>query len=240
MPTHAPAIVLRTYDFSESSQIVALLTRENGLVKGLAKGSKRQSPSAIQIFTGGFELLTRGEVSFKQKPSQELAIFSGWNLEDDRHCLRADWRAQNLGFFAAECVSVSLAEHDPHPALFDALESFLSTLSDATNRPARLLVFLTTLLRETGHLPRLDADATGAPLPDVPVCAFDPASGGLTPTAAHPDWRVRRETVQALRAAAHGADLAAFDGDTLQRASRLLTAWLRYLTGQELATAKSI
>lgn len=236
----SPAIVLRTHDFSESSQVVILLGRETGKIRGLAKGCRRTSPSAIAQFSGGFELLTRGEVMFKPKPGMDLFAITEWNLADDRHALRADWRAQNLGFFAAECAAACLPEGDPHPALFDALETFLAALPEAPARPAALLTFLTALLRETGHPPRLHCDAAGNPLPDLPVCAFDPASGGLVPTAASPEWRVRRETVQALRAADQGASLAECDGETLHRAARLLTAWLRYLLGQELPTMKLV
>ncbi len=240
MPTRTPAIVLRTFDFSESSQVVVLLGRGTGKIKGLAKGCRRASPSAQAQFSGGFELLTCGEILFKAKPGLELSAITEWNLLDDRHALRADWRAQNLGFFAAECTGASLAEGDPHPALYDALETFLQALVREREHQAPLLIFLTALLRETGHPPRLHTNASGNPLPDLPVCAFDPASGGLVPTAASPEWRVRRETVLALRAADLGESLAAFDHDTLHRGARLLTAWLRYLLGLELPTMKLV
>ena len=240
MPIRTPAIVLRTYDFSESSQVVVLLGRETGKIRGLAKGCRRSSPSAIAKFSGGFELLTGGEILFKTKPEQELSTLVEWNLAEDRHALRQDWRAQNLGFFAAECADACLPDGDPHPAIHDALETFLAALPQAAGRPAALLMFLTTLLRETGHHPRLHTDAGGNPLPDLPVCAFDPSSGGLVPTAASPDWRVRRETVLALRAADLGAPLDEHGAETLHRASRLLTVWLRHLLGAELATMKAV
>ena len=49
------AVCIRMIDWSETSQIVALLTREHGVLRGLAKGSKRMSPSAISRFSGGIE-----------------------------------------------------------------------------------------------------------------------------------------------------------------------------------------
>ena len=36
------AICIRRWDFSETSQTVSLLTREHGILRGLAKGAKRE------------------------------------------------------------------------------------------------------------------------------------------------------------------------------------------------------
>ena len=56
------AICLRVLDFSETSQIVGLLTRRHGLVPMIAKGSKRQSKK--NSMSGPLDLLTSGEVVF--------------------------------------------------------------------------------------------------------------------------------------------------------------------------------
>ena len=56
MPTITDqAIVIRRWDFSETSQTVSLFTRDHGIVRGLAKGAKREKGD----FSGGLDLLTR-------------------------------------------------------------------------------------------------------------------------------------------------------------------------------------
>ncbi|MEO1235807.1 MAG: recombination protein O N-terminal domain-containing protein, partial [Planctomycetota bacterium] len=67
------AICIRDVDWSETSQVVVLLTETRGKVRGWAKGSRRQSPSSIQRFSGGIELLTAGQVVATTRPSTELA-----------------------------------------------------------------------------------------------------------------------------------------------------------------------
>ena len=52
------AICIRCWDYSETSQTVSLLTKENGLIRGIAKGSKRDKGP----FSGGFDPLTRGHI----------------------------------------------------------------------------------------------------------------------------------------------------------------------------------
>ncbi|MFN9968750.1 MAG: DNA repair protein RecO, partial [Phycisphaerae bacterium] len=51
------AICIRVWDWSETSQTVSLFCRSLGVVRGLAKGSKRQDAR----FSGGYELFTRGQ-----------------------------------------------------------------------------------------------------------------------------------------------------------------------------------
>ncbi|MCH7602254.1 MAG: recombination protein O N-terminal domain-containing protein, partial [Planctomycetes bacterium] len=59
MPTISDyAICIRRWDFSETSQTVSLFTRESGIIRGLAKGAKREKGN----FSGGFDLLTLGQV----------------------------------------------------------------------------------------------------------------------------------------------------------------------------------
>ena len=55
---HDTAICLRCWDFSETSQTVSLLTREPGIIRGLAKGSRRDKG----CFSGGFDPVHIGHV----------------------------------------------------------------------------------------------------------------------------------------------------------------------------------
>ncbi|HAC09503.1 MAG TPA: DNA repair protein RecO, partial [Phycisphaerales bacterium] len=53
MPTiRDEAVCVRHWDFSETSQTVSLFLRDHGLVRGLAKGARRERGS----FSGGFDL----------------------------------------------------------------------------------------------------------------------------------------------------------------------------------------
>ena len=47
------ALVIRTYDFGEADRIIVLLTRNHGLVRGVAKGVRRAKSrfgSRLQLF----------------------------------------------------------------------------------------------------------------------------------------------------------------------------------------------
>jgi DNA repair protein RecO (recombination protein O) len=221
------AIVLRELDWSETSQVVVLLSREHGKVRGLAKGSKRQSPSHLERFSGGFELLTRGQVVATTRPTA-LATVTEWDLHADRFALRHDWRAQRVALYGASVAEAMLAEEDPHPTAFDALDQFLDQA--AGERDAALLRYQWALLVTTGFVPELKADVrSGEALNGARGLSFDARAGGLTREQGPDIWRVREATVRALR-----------DGDgepdAMARANRLLCTYIRHLLDQQLPT----
>ena len=254
------AIVLRVRDWSNSSQIAVLLMQHRGKVPGLAKGSLRTSPSSVQRYSGGFELLSLGEVVATVTSSGTLANVTEWDLQDDHHRLRGDLRRLRLAMYAADLADALLIEDDSHPGMFDALRHFLTTIGSArypsewaTPDPeAALLRYQWAALSDAGYRPQLDADAvTGEPLPDDPTYptnptyTFDPRNGGLT---LHPqglgsgDWRVRRSTVVMLRR----LHLDTFDpanpddAEVVTRTNRLLCAYVRAVLDRELPTMRFV
>ncbi len=128
------AVCIRHIDWSETSQVVTLFTREHGKIRGLAKGSRRTSPGATARYSGGIGLLTRGDVVATTKPSTDLATSTEWDLQDPHRHLHTDLRAHRLGMFAAEFIAALTADHDPHPRVFDACVHFLELLGEGIAR----------------------------------------------------------------------------------------------------------
>lgn len=242
------AVCIRHLDWSETSQIVGLITREHGKVSGLAKGSKRTSKSSVARFSGGIDLLTVGEVVGILKPNVELATLVEWDLQQPNRHLHYDLVAQRLGLYAADLCNAILAEHDAHPRVYEALVEYLAALAErgGAARQAALLRFQWRLLEDLGYRPELDADAvSGETLaPDESTYTFDARAGGVTrqPTGltgtgmgAGP-WRVRRETVFALRAVASGQLNGSTDLKSIERANRLLCVYARAILDRHLPT----
>ena len=231
------AICVRHIDWSETSQVVVLLTAEHGKLRGLAKGSKRQSPSSVQRFSGGIELLTHGQVVAVTKRSAELATITEWDLQHDYHYLRSDLRGQRLAMYAADLCNAMLADEDVHPGAFAALSAFLDALQDRGEQSAALLRFQWDLLTDCGYRPELETDVRkGGAIGKVKAYTFDPIAGGLTVDSGIADWRVRRQTVELLRMLLHGEAVDGVDGDSMMRANRLLCVYVRAILDKELPT----
>lgn len=250
------AICIRLIDWSETSQIVSLLTQQHGLISGLAKGSKRTSPSSVARYSGGIELLTFGQAVGAIKPTTELATLTEWDLQDPYRHLRENLRAQRLAMYAAELASALLGDHDPHPDSFEALAQLLEELAEPSQHELALLRYQWRLLSDTGYRPRLDQDArSGQPLvfptppdqdaSDTQAYTFDPQAGGLTnhdPQNNHAAWRVRPATVDTLRkvAADEPLDIDPRTSQSIERANRLLCVYARAILDRQLNTMQHI
>src|SRR5512133_689966 len=114
-------ICLRRYEYSESSQILALLGRETGLFRVIAKGAHRRTKAGESRFDGGVDLLDLGQAMMTNPAAKELSTLTEWKLLDGHLELRRDLRALNLAQYAAELTSQVLHENDPHLELFDLL-----------------------------------------------------------------------------------------------------------------------
>ncbi len=234
------AICIRHLDWSETSQVVVLLTREHGKVRGLAKGAKRTSPSAIARFSGGIELLTRGEIVATTRPTAALATLTEWDLQDDCFHLRHNLEAQRVAMAAADLCNAMLADEDPHPGAYALMHDLLEALRTSPPQAA-LLTFQWGLLADCGYRPELDADVrSGEPLGDASAYTFDPVAGGLTLSNGVADWRVRAATVQLLRRLSAGEPFDAQDQDGVTRANRLLCVYARAILDRELPTMRLI
>ncbi len=236
------AIVLRLWDFSETSQTAALFTRGQGAIRCLAKGSKR--PKAK--FSGGLELATRGEGVLIVKPTAELAQLIEWDLQETYFGLRRRVDAHLAGMCALDLVFQAVRDHDPHPRLFDALLGALGEVDSAAD-PAGCVEAVGRLqwatLKEAGYEPVLDRDVrTGAEMEAAGTVGFDTRLGGVTTDPGRAEsggeevWRVRSDTVRAVRwlgaSSESNSGVLAPPSSAVFRAARLLGAWIGVVLGE--------
>ncbi|MAC20839.1 MAG: DNA repair protein RecO [Phycisphaerae bacterium] len=228
MPTiRDEAICVRHWDFSETSQTVSLLLRDHGMMRGLAKGARRERGS----FSGGFDLFTRGEIVAIVKPGRELATLTEWTLLETFPVLRRSAAANRAAWYLADLVGRFLQQPEPHPLTWQALLDSLQGMQAGEDVERATLTFQWRLLCDVGYRPRLDLEGI-----EGDTVAFSPESGGVvTDTGAGDRWRVRRTTVDLLIEIddLHGIIPDHADLPSIDRASRLLAAWTRELLGVE-------
>ena len=221
------AVCVRHWDFSETSQTVSVFCRNHGMLRGLAKGARRERGS----FSGGFDLFTRGEISAIIKPSSDLATLTEWALAETFPVLRQRVEANRAAWYFADLVSRFMHHPEPHPRSWDALLVALRSLQDECDIAHVVLRFQWTLLDDLGYRPRVDMRN----LEDETV-AFDPRGGGVVEdTGSSQHWRVRRGTAELLGEIErqNGEIDPKADEASVSRANRLLGAWVRELTGRD-------
>jgi len=233
------AVVLRVWEYSETSQTSALLTRGHGLVRAIAKGSRR----ARSPFSGGLDALTLGEAGLIIKPSSELATMTEWDLREVFRGARGSWGGHVVSVYAADVAGRVVHDREPHPRLYEALTRLLRGVVDAEGRVSvwEALAFQWAALVEAGYRPELARSVvTGEALGDRAVYGFSSVRGGLTadPGRGGTDgvWRVRGGTVRALHAVAVGGERGdRLGSEDAVRANLLLGRHLGVVLGRESA-----
>ncbi|RMD60940.1 MAG: hypothetical protein D6824_08685 [Planctomycetota bacterium] len=193
------AIVLRRWPWSETSQTALLLTREHGLSRGLAKGALRERGA----FSGGFELLVRGEIVAIDRPSSDLALFVEWDAQRIVRAPRRALDAHHAALYLADLASRCVAVGDPHPGLFAALVRALEAMERGLAPVAAVLAAQWAALEETGRAPSLPAPEALAG--SARRWAINPETGSISLLETVEDrrrvWPVRPATLHAMHAA---------------------------------------
>lgn len=235
-PVFEPSLCVRHWDWSETSQVVSLFTRSRGVVRVLAKGSKRPGTP----YSGGVEALTLGDAGIVFKSSSDLSLLTEWDLRDPMLHLRSSLGAFHAAHFIADTIRHLIIDADPHPVLFDRSVDALKQLAGPTRVVHAVLArFQWAALVEAGYKPELLVDvSTRQPLPDDAEVAFDPALGGATSQGVPGAWRLSAATLDVLRRLdASEPTRRRAPAESVERASRFLAAYTRWLVGRPLPTA---
>jgi DNA repair protein RecO (recombination protein O) len=231
----ALALVLRITDWSETSRIATLWTREFGKVRVLAKGGRRLKSN----FESALDLLTVCRIVLLRKSSGSLDLLTEAQVAERFPQLRTDLGALYAAYYVAELLADWTEDYDPHPRLFDeALETLRQLGVPATATGPRLARFELVLLREFGYSPVLEVCAACAAALTGKTLAFSPAAGGVLCPACQNKQRDRRPLSlpawQALRRLSETGETAHFESDPAVRAEirQVLGQYVTYLLGR--------
>ncbi|HDZ76802.1 MAG TPA: DNA repair protein RecO [Candidatus Omnitrophica bacterium] len=149
----AEALVIRKFDFRETSIIVEFFTREFGRLKGILKGI-RSNPKK---FGSTLEPFSCNEIVFYRSRNSEIHLVSQCDLRDNFLEIRSDLKKINLASFFMELTSALLAPEDKHEEVFELALSCLKDMSLAAD-PARIInIAQIKLLKLSGFKPHFDS-----------------------------------------------------------------------------------
>jgi DNA repair protein RecO (recombination protein O) len=171
--------VLRTFDYGESSQILHLLTREEGRVHGIAKGARRLNGA----FHGGVDALHLGEAMvYPRRPGADLRTLGGFATATHFPRLRERIPRFHVASHVLALLLAFTREEEPAPVVFDLAVSALALLEAADDAQAEAigLGFESMLLNQAGFFPELTrCVACGRPARNVTTASLSPLRGGL-------------------------------------------------------------
>lgn len=174
-----PALVLRTYRYSETSKVVRLATRELGVQSAIAKGALRPKSR----FGAGLELLSEGVAQLYYRDTRELHTLSAFDVTTLRRALAADV-SRFAGAAALAEVMLTMAPPAPLPDAYDRLTGALDALAatppeSADAAAARGMWRLVGVLGFEPALAACARDGTAVELAGEHAVAFSVAEGGV-------------------------------------------------------------
>jgi DNA repair protein RecO (recombination protein O) len=146
------AVVLKTYEYGETSLIVSMLTRSHGKMRLLAKGARKEKSS----FAGSLRTGSLGSIVFYFKQERGLNLLKEIEISD--MILDSVQDLERLCIFQAglEVLDRSVKERDADEIVFDLLEDFIRVLPSIADPWAALFALYARLLISSGFYPATD------------------------------------------------------------------------------------
>ena len=201
------AVVLRSLDYGETSQIVTLLTPEAGKLGVIAKGARRTKSS----FGSSLQPMAYTQIVYYYKPTRDLQVLSESSHVESFHHLRRTLQSITIGLRIVELVDALTEEEDPQPEVFAMTVQALRRLDRTEARAANLWPYVQLrLARLLGIAPAIERANVEAVEEDG---LLSRGNGGVYPADATPEAPLRASRA-ALRAY---AVFARADLDTVMR-----------------------
>ncbi|MGI4828489.1 MAG: DNA repair protein RecO [Janthinobacterium lividum] len=206
IPHSGEAIVLRTWPFHEADLLVSLLTREQGVVKGVARHAMRSR----RRFGGALEPGTHVLAQYTERPREELVRLDSFEILWSPLSARVDTLRLAGMQLVVEVLEQALPELAPEDNMFRLA---LATLQAMEHHPVWLPVtyFCLWMNRLMGWLPELGQcavcglDLRGqevwwSPVADGVTCADDCRANSrpLTPASVLQSYAIARSSLPAM------------------------------------------
>ncbi len=148
--TETESLVLKTYNLADADKIVLLLTRDHGVVRGVAKGAKRLKSK----FGSGLEPFTIINVTYFQKETNELVSIQNIELVASYFALASDPGFLQKFSYLGDLIAAFSPPHDPNETLYRMVRSCLDAASSNTEYLLSIGVYFKLwVLRLAGYLP---------------------------------------------------------------------------------------
>ena len=224
------AVVLHAFDYSETSRILRLATRDAGVQSVLARGARRPKSR----FGTALDLFSQGAAQLYLKDGRELQTLSAFDVTRARPALGGDLERFTAAAVVAELL-LRFGTDDANERLFTTLVDALDAITAAAPARAREagLVGGWRLVAELGFAPSLEScSACHAALPAEHEAAFTHEAGGVLCRACarlYPPGRVLPPDARAaISAWVSGAWADELDDAASRAHQRLLREFLRH------------
>ncbi len=148
-----PAIILKAFDFRETSKIVVFFTRDHGKVSGVLKGI-RKNP---RKFGSSLERFSLNDIVYYQYRNSEIHLISQCDMRAFFYPIRQDLKRSLAASYAMELTNLMMPAEMVNKRVYALLHYYLDALETSKDVDALVKVFQIKSLYFSGFRPHLDA-----------------------------------------------------------------------------------
>jgi len=146
-------IVLKTFDFRETSRIATFFTRDFGKVKGVLKGIRRDP----QKFGSSVEKFSVNDIVYYQYRNSDLHLVSHCDMKDFFSGLRLDLERMTAASYASELIDALMPPEEENLEIYQLTQAFLKSLQTVQDVGKLVQTFQIKILSLSGFQPHLEA-----------------------------------------------------------------------------------
>ncbi len=146
-------IVLKRFDYRETSQIAIFFTRDYGKVSGILKGIRRSSKK----FGSSIDSFSLNDIVYYKYCRSELHLISQCDLKEYYLSIRQDYKRNLAANYMLELVSSIMPTEQKNEEIFQLMLDYLNSLGKISDIDKLVHIFQVKILSLSGFRPHIDS-----------------------------------------------------------------------------------
>lgn len=147
------AIVLKSFDYRETSRIVTFFTKEHGKITAVMKGIRKDP----RKFGSSVDKYSVNDLVYYHYRRSDLHLVSQCDLKQYFFRVRDDYQRNVTANYALELVNKIMPAEQVNKDVYDLLLQFLDRLQEEKDLERLVNLFQIKMLRYSGFSPHLDS-----------------------------------------------------------------------------------
>jgi DNA repair protein RecO (recombination protein O) len=145
-------IVLKSFDFRETSRIATFFTRDMGKIKGVLKGIRKDPKK----FGSSVEKFSVNDIVYYQYRNSDLHLVSHCDMKDFFSGLRQDLERMTAASYASELIDTLMPAEEQNLEIYHLMQAFLMSLQSTPDVSKLIQTFQIKILSLSGFKPHLE------------------------------------------------------------------------------------
>lgn len=146
-------IVLKSFDFRETSRIATFLTKDFGKVKGVLKGIRKDP----RKFGSSLERFSVNTIVYYQYRNSDIHLVSQCDMKEFFYGFRSDLKRMTAASYACELLDALVVAEDENLQIYELMQNFLENLQITDDISKLVHIFQIKVLQLSGFHPHLDS-----------------------------------------------------------------------------------